>query len=1331
MSETIQYQTYERKIIYAFSVPNKDGGLNRYKGLEKIGDTTTNNPKINAHDNSDDLKKVAEERIKEYTRTAGLPYQIDIARLAVTKNNKYFRDYDVHNVLKRSRINKKDFGDGVGANEWYETDVKTVIKAIEAVEDGRSSIYSDVVEKNEIEFRPEQLEAIKQTTHAFKKKDKMLWNAKMRFGKTLTALKLAKDNHYNKTLIITHRPVVSDGWFDDFNKIFTKQDGYIYGSKTRGEKIEFLSQSKNPFIYFASMQDLRGSEQVGGKHGDKNNEIFAIQWDLVIIDEAHEGTRTGLAQNVLDMVKSTKEHITKVLELSGTPFNILDDYDEEQVFTWDYVMEQEAKQKWYQETPNQLNPYGTLPKVNMYIFELQNKFSDAKFINIEDKAFNFMEFFRVNDNDNFIYEEKVNSFLNEITKFNSKTNYPFSTEDFRNQLRHTLWLLPSVASCKAIKALLETHPVFKNYKVINIVDDGKEDGADRGELERVRKAITKHPSKTKTITLTVRKLTTGVTIPELVGVMFLNNTTSAATYLQAAFRAQTPFSDKDLGEKINCYIFDFAPDRALTIMAETAKLNSGVGKRNTEAQKEQMKNLINFLPIVGESGNGMQKYNVDSLLTKLKRVYAEKAVRTGFEDDSLYNDRLLTLTGVKLNRFNELKEIIGKTNKEKQPLKIEINNQGLSDEEYEKAEKAKSKSKKDRTPEEQAAIDKQNEARKQRQTMISILRGISIRIPLMIYGMDLEIDKDITIDNFTTKIDDTSWKEFMPKGVSKELFNEFSEYYDAEVFIEAGRIIRSRAKSYDSLDYISRAEKIAELFATFKNPDKETVLTPWRVVNLQLAKTIGGLNYYDDNFKFMTDNGKNARHWVEQENTNSIFSQDSKILDMETKTGLYALYATSSMLYQQSKNLNDGIKTELNFKKQRWEIQQPNEEEILNNILQNNIYFLANTPMAKTIARRTLIGYKDLPLNILYIENLNKKLKTNINDATKEITKGFKQMKFDVIIGNPPYQQEPIGDCLQSLPIYDNFMDAAYAIANKVTFITPARFLFNAGLTSKSWNAKMLNDSHLKVIYYTQNSDEVFPNTDIKGGVVITYRDINQKFEKIGGGFTHFQELNTILDKVNPDDKFTSIMHVQNKFNLDKLYKDFPDLNNRLSKNGKERRLISPVFDILPEVFLDKQTDECQIKILGRKHNERIYKWIDKKYIDPNSNLSKYKVILPASNGSGAIGEVLSTPLIGPPLIGHTQTFISLGAFDTEYEAQALLKYIKTKFTRAMLGIKKITQSNKNADTWSKVPMQNFTKNSDIDWSKSISEIDIQLYKKYSLNDKEISFIEEKVQEME
>ena len=488
-----------------------------------------------------------------------------------------------------------------------------------------------------------QKEAVAKTQKVFKKKDKMLWNAKMRFGKTMTSLQLIKEEQFQKVLIMTHRPVVSDSWFEDYRKLKMDEVGYEYGSVNKGAHITSLKKGDKPFIYFASIQLLRYN------NGETNLKDFAdVDWDLIIIDEAHEGTQTELSDIVLKQL--VKEH-TKILELSGTPFNLLDQFDDDQVYTWDYTMEQQAKTKWKYEHPDQPNPYDKLPKVLMYTFEMKSK---AKFMD-ESKSFNFREFFRTDDQGNLVYKKDVRAFLDNITNKDSKTNYPFSTPAYRTELRHTLWIMPGIKEANAFEELLEEHPIFgKEYKIVNVVRGSTTDNGETNEadIEKVRNAITDDPTATKTITLTVRKLTTGVNVPQWTAVMFLSNTNSAMNYLQAAFRAQTPYSHEKLGKKERCYIFDFAPDRALTVMAESAQINTGVGKKNTSDQKQAMTNLLNFLPILGSSETGMKDYNVDSMLTQLKKVYAEKAVRSGFEDDSLYNDNLLTLTAEDASMFN-------------------------------------------------------------------------------------------------------------------------------------------------------------------------------------------------------------------------------------------------------------------------------------------------------------------------------------------------------------------------------------------------------------------------------------------------------------------------------------------------------------------------------------------------------------------------------------------------------------------------------------------------------------------------------------------------------
>lgn len=352
-------------------------------------------------------------------------------------------------------------------------------------------------------------------------------------------------------------------------------------------------------------------------------------------------------------------------------------------------------------------------------------------------------------------------------------------------------------------------------------------------------------------------------------------------------------------------------------------------------------------------------------------------------------------------------------------------------------------------------------------------------------------------------------------------------------------------------------------------------------------------------------------------------------------------------------------------------------------------------------------------------------------------------MKFDFCIGNPPYQESQ--EATSDTPVYNDFMDAAYSVADRVEMITPARFLFNAGKTPKAWNEKMLSDEHFKVSYYEQDSSKVFSNTDIKGGVAITYRDKGRRFGAIDT-FTQFPSLNSILNRVkgkinisvsdvvySPESyKFTSI-----------LYEEHPDiLEMKTIVNGKETTLISKghekdltsnIFDKLFNIVFweEKPSDnDDYIKILGRMNNARTELWIKRKYVAKHDNIDTYKLFFPKSNGSGRFGEPMSDAMVGEPGVGHTQTFISIGTFGSRYEAEAAYKYVRTKFARTLLGVLKVTQDNKKS-VWKFVPLEDFSGESDIDWSASISNIDKQLYRKYGLSDEEILFIENNVKEME
>ncbi|MDO5015420.1 MAG: Eco57I restriction-modification methylase domain-containing protein [Eubacteriales bacterium] len=298
--------------------------------------------------------------------------------------------------------------------------------------------------------------------------------------------------------------------------------------------------------------------------------------------------------------------------------------------------------------------------------------------------------------------------------------------------------------------------------------------------------------------------------------------------------------------------------------------------------------------------------------------------------------------------------------------------------------------------------------------------------------------------------------------------------------------------------------------------------------------------------------------------------------------------------------------------------------------------------------------------------------------------------------------------------------------------IHPARFLFNAGGTPKAWNQKMLNDPHFKVLHYEPDAKRVFPSTDIKGGVAISYRNANENYGAIKT-FYAFPELKSINQKVQKiaDESFSTIVYSRTVYRFtDKLHEDNPNAINQLS-NGHAYDMSTNIFERLPQVFFSEQPQDGAeyIGVYGLEKNDRTLKYIKRDLVNQVENLDYFKVLLPKSNGSGALGEVLSTPLIGQPLIGHTESFISIGCFKEEKIADNCKKYIKSKFCRCLLGIYKVTQDNP-PEKWQCVPLEDFTSASDIDWSQPISDIDRQLYHKYRLDAEEIEFVETKVKEM-
>ena len=548
-----------------------------------------------------------------------------------------------------------------------------------------------------IVFRPEQEEAITLALEQFCSSSgrgankvytplstykQFLWNAKMRFGKTLCALELARRMGVQRTLIVTHRPVVDEGWHEDFDKIF-HDTKYRYATRTDDEqKGDFYAlnrramDGKGGFVFFVSMQFLRLSELLNDKTQAKHNikdvgddyeatnenehlkaEILKTDWDFVVVDEAHEGTRTALGFRVID--EYLKKKTTKMLHLSGTPFNLYEDFGKNEIFTWDYISEQQAKNDWPKTHPGEPNPYAELPQMMMYSYDLGKNFQS---VIDHEGIFTFSEFFRTwtgntkadgatmpeGAKGKFVHEADVNKFLDLLCTKDDKNNFPFATDEYRKQFRHTLWVVSRIDEAKALAELLRQHPKFKNrFKVINVAGTKESDEQMDNALDEVKRAIGDIPEQTATITISCGRLTTGVTIKPWTAVLYLKGGDRAATYLQTIFRVQSPYVTKDGMMKTSCCVFDFMFNRTLKIAAETSKFSS-MAKAKAESSgdedddktqeardKETVAAFVKLCPLISMEGGKMSPLEVGQIYKQLESVFIDRLVAKGFDDPCL------------------------------------------------------------------------------------------------------------------------------------------------------------------------------------------------------------------------------------------------------------------------------------------------------------------------------------------------------------------------------------------------------------------------------------------------------------------------------------------------------------------------------------------------------------------------------------------------------------------------------------------------------------------------------------------------------------------------
>lgn len=1303
------------KVIYAYRIT----GSEAHKNLLKIGDASLKNvpasktPK-DFPPNCEALKEAATKRIKEQTATAGVFEQVEVlhTELAIDNAGKAFRDYDVHRVLKNSGI--KTAKTLKPALEWFKIDLETAKSAIEAVKSGNAFVRKISIGESPIILRDEQKAAVRMAVRIFKTPgSRVLWNAKMRFGKTLSALKVVREMEFTRTIIVTHRPAVEDSWFEDFEKTFYESDSqYIVGGRNRAsfDALErACSRENKKYVYFASMQDLRGSSLVDGEF-DKNLAVFGANWDCVIIDEAHEGTQTDRGQNVLNALKKKD---TRTLALSGTPFNVVSKYKDEEIFTWDYIQEQTAKLQWEKDYPGEPNPYAALPRMNIRTYALGSVLNNPEFVEVEDKAFSFSEFFRVGENGKFIHEADVEKFLNLLVGKSPNTQYyPYSNEEYRAYFRHSLWMLPGVSAAAQLEKLLRKHDVFGVFKIVNVAGDGNakdDEEAESNALARVKSAIEKNDY---TITLSCGRLTTGVTVPEWTAVLYLAGgyKTSPATYLQTIFRVQSPGSVNGRAKE-ECYAFDFAPDRVIAIVEQVAQFSAGKDKKAKEREKRVeafIEEFTNFAPVIAYSGSETQAINTDYVLREIKKICIAQVVRSGFASPKLYNNKLWNLTDAEVDLFNKLEGKIGKSASKDLPTEVVINQNDLVD----------GKASDDPSGEESSPpikpfapekSEEEKERRKKRENALAVLTNAAVRIPLLVFGADGDVNKTFSSENFTEHFDDNSWAEFMGKLSKEDFKTSVAPFLEETVFSGACSRIRERVYAADKLPVLERLEKIVEIHSEFKNPDKETVLTPWRVVNAQLSETLGGYKFFES---LDSENKLDKPRFVDlgEVTKKTLGNPNASILEINSKSGLYPLFLAYSLM------------------RAKFEAHPPRRNESVEECFRNawlsaiheNIFVVCKTKMAAAITRRTLVGFgAEFEPNIIVEENIvelarNPKTFPNlvqkINAQTTWNYEGETEMNFDAIVGNPPYQQSDGGAQASATPIYQHFVRLAKALNPKYfSLIMPARW-YSGGKGLDDFREEMLGDRQIRRLVDYFDSSKCFPGVEIKGGVCYLLWEHGH---------------NCDCEIVS---NLTGKQSTTRRPLRDEGSKAFIRFNEAVSIVLKASKGFRP-FDVLisprkpfglPSTSTGKsQTLSRTVKLYGNK----AVGFIERRNVPEKQEwIDNHKVLISYAYGAGNAfpHQILNVPFYAEPNSACSETYLVIGPFENKGICENVMSYMKTKFFRFLVLQKKNTQ-HATKSVYQFVPMQDFSK----PWT------DAELYEKYKLTADETAFIESMIRPMD
>ena len=1290
---------------------------------------------------------------------------------AVIDEETYFRDYAIHQYLEKDlskeRLKQDDLEDGIYYSKEFfkETEIEDIDNAIEDIKESykaNSSKYEYYSSKNRLpqtyhyerggnwDLRPNQKDAVDSFIKAVKNGRKnLLMYAVMRFGKSFTSLYCALKMKAKLVLVVSAKADVKDEWkktvesagnFYEYDFIessdLLSNENVIRDKHLEGRKV----------VIFLTLQDLQG-DTIKNKH----KELFGEQIDFLIVDETHFGARAESFGKILKNAgydKSDEKNISNLedenidvaeadieikkinakirLHLSGTPYRILmgSEFDKEDIISFvqfsDIVKEQEEWDRKYlnNDDVNEWdNPYYGFPQMVRFAFN-PNKSSREKMEALRKSGVSFA-FSKLLEPIS-VKKDSINQghkkFINESEILDLLRVIDGSKEDEEllgfldydkikegKMCRHMVMVLPYCASCDAMEELIRTNKdIFKNlneYEIINI--SGVEARREYSKPDDIKRKIKECEEKNqKTLTLTVNRMLTGSTVEQWDTMLYFKDTASPQEYDQSIFRLQNQYvrtlsSEKGFIKenlKPQTLLVDFDPNRLFRMQEQKSLIyNVNTEENGNSKLKERIVEELRISPIIIMNQNKIKQVDATNILEAVSEYNNQRSVSDEVVDIpvdlALLNDADIRKVIEAQAEFNS-----------KQGLTIDPNQGDGEDLDIEepKDDKKDSGDKKD-TPTEDYTETKTNDEVKKLESQIKTYYQ-----RLLFYSF-LTKDKVSSLDDILNTLDKFDNQRiaknlYLEKGVLQKISDRMDPFKRSSLDYKIQNISRLASDKC-----VAPLERAMTSIKKFNRMSESEVITPSKVCDDMVAL-------------------------LPEEGLREIVDKEDKLLDIASKSGEYAV------------SLYNRLTSELGY----------SHEDV-----EDIIYSIPTSSIAYEFTRRF---YEILNLNVdniasefnvydlIEVKDENGEVDyKKINDLLRqekifceitlenEIKAGENKVNFGAVVGNPPYQESIKGT--SDKQIYNYFMEIGYDISGLAVFISPGKFLFNAGKTPKKWNEKMLNDEHVYVARYESDSRIMFPSVALSSSIVITVRDIKNIYKPIKK-FYQDENVRNVVNKVVNHNNFSSIVSdifLQTKFNLDALYKDYQNVREKI---GTERRLITSILQNGYDFFVKEKTNENEIKIYGNNKNGKLTSmFIDKKYISiSDNNLCGWKIILAATNG--AAGNLGKQPvnIIGEPRIiennaGFTQTFISIGNYNCKREVACLEKYLRTKFVRYLIGSLKATQ-RLNKEVFDNVPIQDFTNQSDIDWTKSINEIDKQLFDKYDLSDEEREHIKISIKEM-